>query len=174
MHCSFNLLLPLLLLAGHVTAQQPGLLIYGKVDDMITATELKGLRVSVQEVGADTSTRIYAPITAGRWTYEFTLSEQKHYEVRAEAPGKISRYIWIDARGVPQKSWSDGHGICLDIALLDSIPGHDLSAFDAPFGIARFHRGYFRWDMAKTKVMREHTEALLKKTGQKMATRPRQ
>lgn len=169
----WTLLLPLLLLAGRAFAQEPGLLIYGKVDDLITATELAGVRVSVQEVGADTSTRIYSPITTGRWTYEFNLNEQKHYEVRAEAPGKISRYIWIDAREVPPKSWSGGHGICLDIALLDSIQGHDLSVFDAPFGVAHFKRGYFRWDIAKTNVMREHTEALLKKTGQKMAPRPR-
>jgi hypothetical protein len=169
-----NLLLTLLLIAGRGSAQEPGLFIYGKVDDLITAAELEGVRVSVQEVGADTSTRIYSPITTGQLTYEFTLSEQGHYEVRAEAPGKISKYVLIDARGVPPKSWSDGHGINLDIALLDSIHGHDLSMFNAPYAVGRYKRGTFRFDIAGNAKMRDHTQALLKKTGQKMAPRPRQ
>ncbi|MBL7954552.1 MAG: hypothetical protein JNJ91_05910 [Flavobacteriales bacterium] len=169
-----NLLLTLLLIAGRGSAQEPGLFIYGKVDDLITAAELEGVRVSVQEVGADTSTRIYSPITTGQLTYEFTLSEQGHYEVRAEAPGKISKYVLIDARGVPPKSWSDGHGINLDIALLDSIHGHDLSMFNAPYAVGRYKRGTFRFDIAGNAKMRDYTQALLKKTGQKMAPRPRQ
>ncbi|HRF79466.1 MAG TPA: hypothetical protein PL070_05205, partial [Flavobacteriales bacterium] len=105
------LMLPLHFVAQQATAQEPGLLIYGKVDDLITATDLDGVRVSVQEVGADTSTRIYSPITTGQWTYEFTLNEQKHYEVRAEAPGKISKSITIDARNIIPKHWAGGFGI---------------------------------------------------------------
>lgn len=170
----YAVLLSLLLLPARTTAQEPGLLIYGKVDDLITATELEGLRVSVQEVGADTSTRIYSPITTGQWTYEFTLNEQKVYLIRADAPGKIGKYVLIHAQGIPPKRWAVGYGINLDFSLMDSIPGEDLSMFDAPYGIARYTRGRgnFIWDIAANKRMRDHTNALLKKTGRTMAPRP--
>lgn len=169
------LILPLHFVAQQASAQEPGLLKYGKVDDLITANALDGVRVSVREVGADTSTRIYSPITTGQWTYEFTLTEQKHYEVRPEAPGKISKSITIDARNITAKHWAGGFGICLDIALLASIPGQDLSAFSAPYAIAKYSRTArgFTFDVPHTKRMRKHTQALLKKTGQKMAPRPR-
>jgi len=162
------LILFTLVMAIETYAQTPGVFVYGKATDLLTGSLIYVGQVSLKEANADTNSKILVPLSQGQ--YELNLAQHKIYEVRFDAPGKISKYVVIDTRGVPPDLWAEGYGMNLDFGLLDSIPGQDLSQFEAPYGIATYNRvrRHFIYDMAITKVMRKHTAALLKKINRKM------
>ena len=93
----FHLILTLLFSASQLFAQEPNLLIYGKVNDWSTGDSIPFPSVQFQDVTSGSLPMLVVPNSHGR--YEFVLDVESIFKIIYSAPGKVSKFVQIDTRG---------------------------------------------------------------------------
>ncbi len=147
--------------AKPLAAQDPGVFVYGTVREMVSKEAIPFPIVEIQEIGSELPP---TPIvTNERGRYEIHFTQQKVYEVRYGALGKVGKVVHLDLRGPSEELWQYGYGINIDVTVLDSLPDVDYSILLEPFGKASFDPGseVFEWDMEYTQGLRDRQAALL-------------
>lgn len=150
-----------LLAAWPLLAQKPGVVVFGTIRDFSTRNSLPFPTVQITEPMSATVVQI---TTTGLGTYEVELTEEKVYLITYSGLRKVTKSVQIDTRGPNTKEWDGGFGMNIDISLLDSLPGVDFSALEAPFGQARWNKGSssFQWDLAYMRKLKPQHKRLMK------------
>lgn len=140
------------LLACTAVLAQDDVLIFGRIQDHFTREPIPDARVVVStELGVRDTVSVD---TNG--TYGIHVSYDRLWQLRYEAPGRVSKRIMVDARRIPPAEREGGHGMNIDLRLFLAQPGKDYSAMEGPISIARYvdSTGNIEWDLAMAERMR--------------------
>jgi hypothetical protein len=79
------------------------------------------------------------------------------------APGRVTKRVAIDARGIPEEERVGGHGMDIEMKLFPTEPGKDYSVLQDPMSIARYvdPTGNIEWDVVMVERMKRLIEPLL-------------
>jgi len=157
-----SLFLWTILAVFRLAAQDPGMIVYGAVRDMVTRDSIPNANVTLHV--ADNDLPLITIQTNARGRYQIGLTEMKAYTILYSAPGKVGKKVLIDLRGPSKETWEVGFGMHIDVTLLDSLPDVDFSVLSEPFGKAHYNTANenYEWDMEYTSSMRDRQAALLK------------
>ncbi len=149
----------LLLIPAVSTFGQDDIMVFGTIKDQIMGVPVSDGRVVVASERGVRDTALVD--SAG--TYEFHLDYGRLWQMRYEAPGRVTKLIAIDSRNIPAEERVGGHGMNVNMSLFIEEPGKDYAAFKEPMSIARYvdSLGNFGWDLAMAQRMNERIAELL-------------
>lgn len=129
-----------------VAAQE--ILIYGTIRQYEQKVPLPGAQVLLR---SDNS-RVDTLVTDSVGRYLFAVDLGKVIEVEYRYPGRLSKRVLIDGRGVPAKQAVGGFGMHIDIRLCLPVDGPELDFLHEPIGRASYSRRTrnMAWDMGYT------------------------
>ncbi len=138
---------------------QDEVLVYGTITDHYTRSPLLEGRVVV---ASERGIRDTMP-TGPDGTYELYLLYGRMWQLRYEAPGRVTKLIAIDTRRIPPAEQEGGHGMKVDVRLFRAEPGKDYSALKDPMSIARYvdSTRNIEWDLAMAERMNERIAGLV-------------
>ena len=141
---------------------QDDILLYGTITDYISGMPLQDARVVVASEASKRDT-LFADSTG---SYSIHVDYDHQWQLWYEAPGRVTKRVAIDARGIPEEDREGGHGMDIGMTLFLAEPGKDYSVLQDPMGIARYvdPTGNIEWDMAMVERMKRLIEPLLPDT----------
>jgi hypothetical protein len=138
---------------------QDEVLVYGTIKDHATMDTLTSAQVVIaSERGVRDTVR-----QDGKGGYEFYLPYDRLWQLRYEAPGRVTKLIAIDTRRVPAGDREGGHGMNIDMKLFPALLGKDYTLLKEPMSIARYVDSIanFGWDLEMAERMRTRIDSLL-------------
>jgi hypothetical protein len=158
----FALIFASILSGIELAAQEPGMIVYGTVRDMVTGDSIPNSTVTL--IGDENDIPLITIATSARGRFEIGLNEMKPYTILYSAPGKVGKKVLIDLRGPSKEILEVGIWMHIDVTLLDSLPDVDFSVLAEPFGKAHYNAASknYEWDMEYVSSMRDRQAALLK------------
>jgi hypothetical protein len=139
-------ILVLLFVLGCATCQAQDLLVYGKIRQYERDAPLHGAEVHLSRNGSHVVTVQCDSVGY----YGISLDVGQQYVLDYRSPGRVSKTVWIDLRGVPADD--GGYGMNVDVRLFAPQDGVDVSFLQEPIGKAAYDSTAhgIRWDMEYT------------------------
>lgn len=154
---TFGMIIGALLTA--TTAQASCLKIEGTVTDHLSGEPVNGAVARLYKNGV----KVDAEMTTGRGRFIFQLDNNAQYIVRVGMPGHITKCFQILTYG---PEWEGASVVCeleVQVALVERIPGMDMTFFDMPLGLARFEplTGSIVWNKAYEQTIASKWSSLM-------------
>lgn len=141
---------------------QNNVLVYGAILDMETQRIVEHAAIDV--VGINDSVHVMSHPVGDGGRYSINLAYGAWCWVKFRGPGYVTKIVELDLRGVPLSHQEGGHGMEIDVPLVQRLDGVDHSLVEhEPYGIARYdvRNGNFNWDMDHSYRMRELQRRIL-------------
>lgn len=141
---------------------QNNVLVYGAILDMETQRIVEHAAIDV--VGINDSIHVISHPVGDGGRYSFNLAYGELCWVKFRGPGYVTKIVELDLRGVPRSDQEGGHGMEIDVPLVQRLDGVDHSLIELePYAIARYDAGdgNFTWDMDHSYRMREIQRRIL-------------